>query len=333
MARPWRIAYENALYHIFSTGNEKREIFHSAQDRVTFIYLAGRMAERFRIDLFAYVLMPNQYDLLLRTQNPNLARAMHWLGTAYTRRFNLRHSRSGHLFQGRYRSTLVENAECLAELSGYIHLKPVRLRFVQDPADYPWSSYNAYAFGTPLPIRIDTGFILSVLSGPDVHRAYREMALKSGQPGARARYKLHHGMLFGSHAFVDEIRRTYLDAAPHPDMPSQRKVFCDQDPQKVLEEAAAAIGPTEYAAIGDCELSQSDLQLLFLWRTGFFKNRDIGSFFGMSQSAVSRRVKTFEERIKGNPSLSAILEAMDRRLKAPSIRRPAIEPQAATPAN
>jgi hypothetical protein len=159
------------------------------------------------------------------------------------------------------------------------------------------------------------------------------MALKSGQPGTRARYKLHHGILFGSHAFVDEIRRNYLDIAPHPDMPSQRKVFCDQDPQKVLEEAAAAIGPTEYAAIGDCELSQSDLQMLFLWRTGFFKNRDIGSHFGLSQSAVSRRVKTFEERIKGNPSLAALLEAMGRGLKVPSIRRQAIEIQAATAAN
>ena len=98
------------------------------------------MSERFEIDVFAYVLMGNHYHILLRTRRANLKKAMHWFGTTYTQRFNRRHSRSGHLFQGRYKSIIVQNDAYLLQLSYYIHRNPLRAGLVKRLADYRWSS-------------------------------------------------------------------------------------------------------------------------------------------------------------------------------------------------
>jgi REP element-mobilizing transposase RayT len=101
-----------------------------------FLGTIGRMSERFDNDIFAYVLMDNHYHLLLRTPKANLSRSMQWLGTTYTRRFNLEHFQSGHLFQGRYKSILVENDAYLMQLSYYIHNNPLRAGIVKRLIDY-----------------------------------------------------------------------------------------------------------------------------------------------------------------------------------------------------
>jgi len=100
MARAWRIEYEGALYHVLSRGNERQDIVITDDDRRLFLDTAGEMGERFEIDFFAYILMDNHYHLLFRTHRANLCKSMQWFGATYTKRFNLRHNRSGHLFQG-----------------------------------------------------------------------------------------------------------------------------------------------------------------------------------------------------------------------------------------
>jgi REP element-mobilizing transposase RayT len=100
MARAWRIEYEGALYHVLSRGNEQSPIFVDNDDRLLFLETLGEMSERFEIDIFAFVLMDNPYHLLFRTNRANLSKSMQWFGATYTKRFNVRHNRSGHLFQG-----------------------------------------------------------------------------------------------------------------------------------------------------------------------------------------------------------------------------------------
>ncbi|WP_347273038.1 transposase [Candidatus Kuenenia sp.] len=113
MARPLRIEYEGAFYHVLSRGNERKEIFWDDKDRSLFTEILGEMSLRFSVDVFAYVLMDNHYHLLLRTNRPNISKSIQWLGVAYTRRFNVKHHRNGHLFQGRFKSFLVENEKYL----------------------------------------------------------------------------------------------------------------------------------------------------------------------------------------------------------------------------
>ena len=111
---------------MMSRGNDGQRIFLSDADRELFLETIGEMAERFDIDIFAYVLMPNHYHILARTNHANLKQAMHWFGTSYTRRFNNRNVRRGHLFQGRYKSILVQNDAYVTQLSCYIHRNPLK---------------------------------------------------------------------------------------------------------------------------------------------------------------------------------------------------------------
>jgi len=198
MGRPWRIEFEGALYHILSRGNEGREIAADDRDRRTLLETLGRAADRFELEVFAYALMPNHYHLLLRTRQANLSKAMQWFGTAYTRRFNDRHQRAGHLFQGRFKSILVENDAYLMRLSFYIHRNPLRAGLAERLADYRWSSFNAYAYGAGSPAWLSTGLILSLFSDADPRKAYRDRAREYAQEEERLWEDLHHGIILGT---------------------------------------------------------------------------------------------------------------------------------------
>src|SRR5438132_11567831 len=126
MARPLRIEYEGALYHLTGRGNERQRIFSGEDDHARFLELVAESLERYAVQLHAFVLMGNHYHLLAQTRRANLGRWMHWLVTSYTVFYNRRHRRIGHLFQGRYKSIVVEADSYLLELSRYIHLNPVR---------------------------------------------------------------------------------------------------------------------------------------------------------------------------------------------------------------
>ena len=160
MARPWRIEYAGARYHVLSRGNGRQDIFYDDSDRLLFLKTVGEMSERFEVHVCAYVLMGNHYHLLLKTPRGNLSRCMQWLGVTYTRRFNLRHLRSGHLFQGRFKSILVQDDAYLLRLTYYIHRNPLRAGIVERLADYRWSSYRCYAYGRKTPDWLSNDLIL-----------------------------------------------------------------------------------------------------------------------------------------------------------------------------
>jgi REP element-mobilizing transposase RayT len=142
MGRAWRIEYEGALYHLMSRGNDGQHIYLNDADRNLFLDTISEMSERFKVDIFAYVLMSNNYHLLVRTNRANLKKAMQWFGTTYTRRFNNQNLKKGHLFQGRYKSILVQNNAYVTQLSCYIHRNPLRAGIVSRLIDYKWSSYH-----------------------------------------------------------------------------------------------------------------------------------------------------------------------------------------------
>jgi REP element-mobilizing transposase RayT len=154
MARPIRVEYEGAYYHIVARGNERREIFRSDEDRQILLKTLQQMLGEFGVVLHCYCLMPNHYHLVVQTPRANLSRAIGWLQTTYTIRYNRIHKRSGHLFQGRYKAHLVGADEYARQLVKYIHLNPVRppdKRAELDPAKkevferYPWSSHFHYS--------------------------------------------------------------------------------------------------------------------------------------------------------------------------------------------
>jgi len=153
MARPLRVEFEGALYHLTGRGNARQRIFADEKDCAKFVQLLVESLQRYDIMLHGYVLMGNHYHLIAETARANLGRWMHWLTTAYTVYFNRRHHRVGHLFQGRYKSIVVEAEGYLLSLSRYVHLNPVRGKVIGrgDPVhrrkrlrEWRWSSYRGY---------------------------------------------------------------------------------------------------------------------------------------------------------------------------------------------
>jgi REP element-mobilizing transposase RayT len=144
MGRALRPNFSFAVYHVTMRGNDRRDIFRDDLDREMMLALFGEAQERFRLEIFAFCLMSNHYHIFLRTPEANLSPAFQWINAVYTKRFNHRHHRSGHVFQGRFKSMLVTRDAHWQQLSIYIHLNPVRAGMVTDPADYPWSSYRDY---------------------------------------------------------------------------------------------------------------------------------------------------------------------------------------------
>ncbi|HEU4888556.1 MAG TPA: transposase, partial [Thermoanaerobaculia bacterium] len=145
MARPLRIEFAGALYHVTSRGNEQRPIFRANRDRETFLRFLATATHRFGWSITAWVLMSNHFHLVIQTPQPNLSKGMHWLNGTYAGWFNRQYGRSGHLFQGRFKALLVEKESYFTEVIRYVALNPVRAGIVERPESYRWSSYRATA--------------------------------------------------------------------------------------------------------------------------------------------------------------------------------------------
>ena len=145
MVRSLRLEFPGAIYHITSRGNAREDIFLDEADRKIFLSIIADTVTRYNWILHAYCLMGNHYHLMLETPDPNLSLGMRQLNGVYTQTFNRRHKRVGHIFQGRYKSILVEKGPHLLELCRYIVLNPVKAGMVKRPEHWLWSSYKATA--------------------------------------------------------------------------------------------------------------------------------------------------------------------------------------------
>ena len=165
MTRPLRIEYAGAVYHITSRGNEKKAIFKDDQDRINFLHTLQHVNKRYHWICHAYCLMDNHYHLLIETPDGNLSLGMRQLNGVYTQLFNKHHQRTGHLFQGRYKSILIQKDSYLLEVCRYVVLNPVRAGMVARPEAWRWSSYRAtVGRGTPAPC-LFVDWVLAQFSG------------------------------------------------------------------------------------------------------------------------------------------------------------------------
>jgi putative transposase len=142
MARPLRIEYPGAFYHITSRGNARQDIFKTKKDFKDFLIILKENTERYNWQCYAYCLMSNHYHLLIKTLDPNLSQGMRQLNGVYTQKSNYNHKTVGHIFQGRYKAILVDEEKYFYELVRYIVLNPVRAKMVKNPENYHWSSHR-----------------------------------------------------------------------------------------------------------------------------------------------------------------------------------------------
>jgi len=320
MSRPWRIEFEGAYYHILSRGNERRDIFADDGDRISFLEILGNMSERFEIEVYAYVLMNNHYHLLLKTNKPNISQGMQWFGTTYTRRYNLKYKRNGHLFQGRFKNFLVQNIKYLMLLSCYIHRNPLRAGIISRLAGYPWSSYPVYAYGKKSPEWLRTAPILSYFDSKDKNKAYREMTQRYSREEKRIWEDFRHGLFLGSQEFVDYIRSKYSSEKPDVEIPQKRHVLRDTNPKTILEKAAKVLQCNtkdflQSARISDADKHKRDLLIYLLWNTGWYNNQEIGNLFGLGYSSISRRVTIMKSMISKDDEIHKQFEEIKSLIK------------------
>jgi REP element-mobilizing transposase RayT len=143
VARPLRIEFPGAVYHITSRGNARQKIFLDEKDYASFLEVLCLAVERFNWQLHAYCLMSNHYHILIETPEGNLSRGMRQINGVYTQQFNRRHTRVGHVFQGRYKAIIVDKDAYLLELCRYVVLNPIRAHIVEKPEEWKWSSYRS----------------------------------------------------------------------------------------------------------------------------------------------------------------------------------------------
>jgi len=308
MARPWRIEFKGALYHILSRGNQGQDIFISDADRHLFLGTLGEMADRYDIDIYAYVLMGNHYHLLLKTHHANLSKAMQWFGTAYTRRFNVGNNRSGHLFQGRFKSFIVQNDAYLIQLSCYVHRNPLRAGIVQRLADYRWSSYLVYAYRKKAPKWLETDLILSQFGTKDPHQSYRKKVQNYAGEERSLLEGLRYGLFLGTNRFADTLKERFLKTSPQPELSQQVKLAMAVGAKATLKKLSQASDcRVDYfrdsLRISKADKMNRDLMLYLLWHSGLYTNQHIGELFGLSNSSVSKRAALTRKRIREDAAL------------------------------
>lgn len=212
MARPLRIEYPGALYHVTARGNARQSIYSDTEDFRAFLELLGKLSERYHWLCHAYCLMSNHYHLLLETPDGNLAAGMRQLNGIYTQAFNRRHRKVGHVFQGRYHAILVDKDRYLLELSRYIVLNPVRAKMVKDVQAYPWSSYRATAGTGSGPAWLQCNWLLSQFHRQRraAQKRYRQF-VREGWGTADPWTELRGQIFLGDEAFVRRARTRRSD--------------------------------------------------------------------------------------------------------------------------
>ena len=167
MARPLRIEFPGALYHVTSRGDRREDIFVDDAGRARLLAVVAQGMARFDAQVLAYCLMGNHYHFVLHTRQGNLSALMRHLNGVYTQAFNRRRGKVGHLFQGRFKAVLVDREAYLLEVCRYVELNPVRAGMVAQAGDWPWSSYRAHTGRAQGPAWLDSGELWGYLLGRD----------------------------------------------------------------------------------------------------------------------------------------------------------------------
>jgi len=190
MARPLRVEFAGACWHVIGRALPRRELFRDDVDRGEFLVSLAKVVAMFRWRVSTFVLLKSRYLIVLETPEPNLSRGMRQLNGVYTQYFNRRHERTGPLLHGRYKSILVEKEAHLADLTRYVLWSPVRAGLVREPREWKWSSFSAVCGLARAPEWLETESLLEIF----------------GRSRKRSREKLHAFLLSGRTSGYDPVR-------------------------------------------------------------------------------------------------------------------------------
>lgn len=308
MARPYRIQIEDGFYHIISRGNDSKNIYRSKHDYVKFLEYLTTAKEKFRFYVHAYCLMPNHYHLFIETTQANLSRIMQYLNSAYTMYHNVKYGKTGHLFQGRYKSILVEQDAYFTELTRYVHMNPVKAKIVKSPVDYHWSSYEAYIRGK------SDGCV-------DICRLkeYLSMSLKEYRKfveeteNHRDPFKdVYAGFILGRDKFIkDKLNLLRIDVESK-DFAHKRELENIIDPHEIINVVGKhyKISPAVITSGVSRPMTAKKMAIYLLRKKTDLTNTRIGRIFNMTPGAVSMAALGLEREMRDNRELKRSLDKL-----------------------
>lgn len=281
MARPLRLEFEGAIYHITSRGNALDAIFLKDHDREQFLQILGQVVERYGWICHAYCLMSNHYHLLIETPDANLSQGMRQLNGIYTQWINRQHSRTGHVFQGRFKSIVVQKESHLLEIVRYVVLNPVRAGMVHGPGEWRWSSYRATAGQGEIPAFLSVDWLLRQFDG-DISRAiqaYRKFVRQGHE--ATVWDQVRSGNILGSEDFVNQLEPLLSAIRQNVDIPRSQRLAG----RPTLESIFADVG--DKSSRNEC--------IYEAIRTHRYRLKEVGDYLGLYYSTISAIAKRVAE--------------------------------------
>jgi len=321
MARPLRVEYPGAYYHVINRGNAGENIFSCDWDREKFLEYLGKAAERFSIIVHAYCLMTTHYHFLIETPEPNLSLAMQWLNVSYATYYNKKRRRSGHLFQGRFKSILVDADEYYKPLSRYIHLNPVRAKIVTNPAEYPWSSYPAFIGRTKAPGWLEIEWLLATFGrkkreAVKNYRAFVEEvdihALKTPDQD------IIGGFILGGIDFVNWVKDTFLlTRDDEKEIPQLKRLKPKASLETILQAVSDDSGCSKekIREKGRKNNKSREIAIYLARDLSGATCSELGDFFGgVSGAAITVRYNKVAEEMAGDKRLKRKVDKIKNRI-------------------
>ncbi len=274
MARPLRIEFAGALYHVTSRGDRREAICDDDEDRAAFLDVLSEVIKRYNWICHAYCLMTNHYHLVIETVDGNLSQGMRQLNGVYTQASNRRHQRVGHLFQGRFKGILVDEDAYLTELSRYVVLNPVRAGMVKAVAEWHWSSYRSMIGEVPVPAWLSVDRLLGQFGDTRKAAQRRYRSFVEEGTGVHIWEGLRQQMYLGDEKFVGRMQ---AHAKVEGDLLSFPKIQRRRPTASVQEIAAG--------------FTNRDAAVISAYVTGAYSYREIAEHFGVHPSTIGRIVR------------------------------------------
>jgi len=277
MARPLRLEFPGAIYHVTCRGNRREKVFSDRQDRLVWLEETARMCERFHFVIHAYCQMTNHYHLLIETPDGNLGQGMRQLNSVYSRYYNRRHGLVGHVLQGRYHAILVQKESYQLELARYIVLNPIRAGIAKKLGDWEWSSLQFMLGDRPSPSWMETSWLLNSFGADPVSARQAYLAfLLAGIDAKSPLEQVAFQCILGDDTFIAQHRKSATAEISGEIAREQRRAIA-----LPLEEYATKFSPREVA-------------MAEAYHSTVYTMNQIAAYFQVSVKTVSRAIATLE---------------------------------------